>query len=210
MNTSPRDEGVVKYHAVHRDGSAPAHPLLNKLDQVRTQLFDLGLVGVYPDGVGYGNVSIRNKSGCIISGTGTGARRILGANCYCYVRSFEIKANTVHTEGPIQASSESMTHCAIYQANQAINCVLHIHNLRLWRQLLDQGYPSTPVEIPYGTPKMAQGMAAIVQKLASPSNLLVMTGHEEGIIAYGPTIDLALNQIQAALTSSSFNEKDLE
>lgn len=210
MNTSPRDEGVVKYYAVHRDGPAPAHPLLNKLDQARTQLFNLGLVGVYPDGVGYGNVSIRNKSGCIISGTSTGATRILGANCYCYVRNFDIPTNTVHTEGPIQASSESMTHCAIYQANHAIGCVLHIHNLRLWRKLLDQGYPSTPIEIPYGTPQMAQEMAAIVQRLASPSSLLVMAGHEEGIIAYGPTIDLALNQIQTVLSSSSFNKKDWE
>jgi ribulose-5-phosphate 4-epimerase/fuculose-1-phosphate aldolase len=208
MNTSPRDEGVIKYQAVHCEGVSPAHPLLNQLNQARTQLFDLGLVGAYPDGVGYGNVSIRNESGCIISGTSTGATRILRENCYCYVRNFDILANTVLSEGPIQASSESMTHCAIYQANRAIDCVLHIHNLQLWQQLLDQGYPSTPKEVPYGTPQMAQEMAGIVQRLANHSSLLVMAGHEEGIIAYGPTINLALNQIQAALTLS-FNTKEL-
>lgn len=201
MNISPRDEGVVKYHAVHHDGHVQTHPLLNKLDQARTQLFDLGLVGVYPDGVGYGNVSIRHESGCIISGTSTGATRILGAAGYCYVRNFYIVANTVFTEGPIQASSESMTHCAIYEANSAIDCVLHIHNLQLWRKLIDQGHPSTPEEIPYGTPQMALEMAAIVKRLANPCSLLVMAGHEEGIVAYGPTIDLALDQIETVFAS---------
>lgn len=200
MNTSPRDEGVVKYHAVHRNDPAPTHPLLNKLDQARTQLFDLGLVGVYLDGVGYGNVSIRHEAGCIISGTSTGATRILGATGYCYVSNFDIVANIVCTEGPIQASSEAMTHCAIYQANSAINCVLHIHNPQLWRKLLDRNGPSTSKEITYGTPQMAQEVAVIVQGLANPCGLLAMAGHEDGIAAFGPTIDLALNQIQAVLT----------
>jgi hypothetical protein len=46
---------------------------------------------------------------------------------------------------------------------------------------------------------MAWAMASLVEKLSSPSKLLVMAGHEEGIIAYGPTISLALDQIQAVL-----------
>ena len=210
MNTAPRDEGVVKYHAIHHDGHAPSHPLLYELDQARTYLFDLDLVGVYPDGIGYGNVSIRHESGCIISGTSTGAARILGANGYCYVRNFDIVTNSVYTEGSIQASSESMTHCTIYQANPAIKCVLHIHNFKLWQKLLGQGYPSTPAQIPYGTPEMAQAMASLVKNTASSSSLLVMAGHEEGIVAYGQSINLALNQIQTVLSSSSFNKKDWE
>ncbi len=196
---SLRDEGVVKYHAIHHLGPTPIHPLLTKLDQVRTRLYELELIGVYPDGIGYGNVSIRDKNGCIISGTNTGAIKILGNEGYCYVRSFDLQTNTVVTEGPIQASSESMTHCAIYQANPLVQCVLHIHNHKLWQQLLDQHYPSTLASIAYGTPKMAQAMASLVHQLVSPANLLVMAGHEEGIVAYGPTIDLAFHQIQAII-----------
>jgi len=199
MNAIPRDEGVIKYHAEHSPGPAPCHPLLNELDQVRTQLFELGLIGVYPDGIGYGNVSIRYEHGCIISGTNTGATKILGSQAYCHVLLFDLKTNTVITEGPVQASSESMTHCAIYQANPQVQCVLHIHNLKLWQFLLDQHYPSTIAGIAYGTPEMAQAMAKLVQEVDSPRNLLVMAGHEEGIVAYGPTISAALDQIHTVL-----------
>lgn len=207
MNPTQRDEGIVKYQAAHNHGSAPKHPLLNELDWVRTHLFDLGLIGTYSDGIGYGNVSILHEKGCIISGTNTGAVKILGPEGYCYVRSFDLQANKVVTEGPTQASSESMTHCAIYQANPQVQCVLHIHNLKLWQKLLDQNYPSTSPSIAYGTPEMAQAMACLVQDLDSSKSLLVMAGHEEGIVAYGPTIGLAFDQIQTVLEQQFFNAR---
>jgi hypothetical protein len=199
MSNLPRDDGVIKYQANHKDSISPVHIHLNRLDEVRTKLFDIGLIGVYPDGIGFGNVSIRNEAGCIISGTSTGSIRVLGAGGYCYVRSFDLKQNTVKTEGPILASSESMTHCAIYQANSSVQCVLHVHNRELWQKLLDHGCESTPAQIPYGTPQMAVSMATLVAANLEPSNLLVMAGHEEGIVAYGQTINSALDQIKAAL-----------
>ena len=203
MNHSPRDDGVVKYMAIHQDSDPPVHTLLHQLDDTRTGLFDLGLVGVYPDGVGYGNVSIRHETGCIISGTASGAIRVLGASGYCYVRSFDIQKNIVFTEGSVQASSESMTHCAIYQANPLVQCVLHIHNHELWQTLLDQGHNSTSADIPYGTPQMAISMAALVNAKTTPSNLLAMAGHEEGIVAYGETIPQAFDQIKTLLAKNS-------
>ena len=199
MSESLRDEGVIKYRAIHKNSSPPVHINLNQLDEVRTKLFDLGLVGAYSDGIGYGNVSIRNGNGCIISGTSTGAVRVLGPVGYCYVRSFDLKLNTVNTEGPTFASSESMTHCAIYQAHLSVQCVLHVHNLELWQKLLDQGCESTSANIPYGTPQMALSMATLVSAKVAPSSLLVMAGHAEGIVAYGHTIISALDEIKAIL-----------
>ena len=201
MSKSLRDDGIIKYHAIHKNSSPPDHINLDQLDEVRTKLFDLGLVGVYSDGIGYGNVSIRNGTGCIISGTSTGAVRALGAGGYCYVRSFDLKLNSVNTEGPILASSESMTHCAIYQAHSSVQCVLHIHNRALWQKLLDNGYESTSADIPYGTPQMALSMATLVSSKLAPSNLLVMAGHDEGIVAYGHTISSAFDQIKAVLNN---------
>ena len=191
------DDGVVKYLAIHTDGDPPTHPLLAQLDQIRTQLFDLQLVGAYPNGIGYGNVSIRHGKGCIISGTATGALRELSPAGYCQVQTFDIEKNTVHTMGPVPASSESMTHCAIYQSLDLIECVLHIHHRALWETLLKEGYPATAANIPYGTPEMANTMALLVNHQHSPTGLMVMAGHEEGIVAYGPTVDLAFEQIQS-------------
>ena len=199
MSSALRDEGVIKYQAIHQDSGPPVHILLNQLDEVRTKLFDLGLVGVYPDGVGYGNVSIRHETGCIISGTATGSMRILGVGGYCVVRSFDLQNNIVLTAGPVKASSESMTHCAIYQANPLMQCVLHIHNRELWERLLSQGYDSTSVDIPYGTPQMALSMATLACTKTEPSDLIVMAGHEEGIVAYGQTIFCAFDQIKTIL-----------
>ena len=201
MSDLLRDEGVIKYQAIHQNISLPRHLLLNQLDEVRTILFDLGLLGVYPDGVGYGNVSIRYETGCIISGTSSGALRVLGAGGYCYVKNFDLQQNTVHTEGPVNASSESMTHCAIYLARSLIRCVLHIHNRELWLKLLNQGYESTSADIPYGTPQMALSMAALVNAKTLSSRLIVMAGHEEGIVAYGETIPCTFDQIKAILTN---------
>jgi hypothetical protein len=201
MSKSLRDDGVIKYQAIHKNSSSPVHINLNQLDEVRTKLFDLGLVGVYSDGIGYGNVSIRNDTGCIISGTSTGAVRVLGAGGYCYVRSFDLMLNSVNTEGPVLASSESMTHCAIYQAHSSVHCVLHIHNLKLWQKLLGHGCDSTSADIPYGTPQMALSMASLVSAKLAPANLLVMAGHDEGIVAYGHTITSAFDQIKAILNN---------
>ena len=200
MTIPSRDEGVVKYHAIHQNCELPPYKLLAQLDCIRTKLFDLNLVGVYPDGIGFGNVSIRYANGCIISGTATGSIRTLGGNGYCYVHSFDLEKNAVCTKGLVNASSESMTHCAIYQANSTLQCVLHIHNRKLWKQLIKQGHDSTPSDVPYGTPQMAISMRDLISINPKPSGLLVMTGHDDGIIAYGSTISLAFNQIQEILT----------
>ena len=199
--TSPRDEGVVKYRAVHANGEIPRNAFIDRLDEVRTQLFDWSLIGVYPDGVGYGNVSIRSGSGCIISGTATGGVRTLGLSGYCAVVEFNLRQNTVHTLGPVPASSEAMTHCAIYWADERVNCVLHIHNYKFWRMLLDRGATATAEEIAYGTPEMAEAIANCVQQKDAESGLIVMAGHEEGIVAYGATIGTALHEIETLVLS---------
>lgn len=202
MNHQHVDDGVIKYQAIHtKTDLPPTHDLLKELDDIRTKLFDYGLIGAYPNGVGYGNVSIRNDVGCIISGTSTGSLRTLGEYGYCYVRTFDLEQNIVHTEGPINASSESMTHCAIYQAHNLVQSVLHIHNRELWQTLLDQGHPSTASDIPYGTPQMARSMATLVNNKKSSNGLLVMAGHEEGIVAYGETIAIAFNQIKKIINN---------
>ena len=92
MTAEPID-GVVKYQASHtrgdvetslrtlpagiRETALDALTLFPELDAARTTLHDAGLIGVYPSGIGYGNVSLRLAGNLfLISGSGTGSSRL--------------------------------------------------------------------------------------------------------------------------------------
>ena len=95
------DDGYVKYRCLHTPGPAPAHPDLTALDALRTALFDAGLLGMRPDGVGFGNLSARVVGDrFVVTGTGTGGPRVLGPNGYCLVTEFDVDGNWVRSTGP--------------------------------------------------------------------------------------------------------------
>ena len=72
------DEGYIKFSIKWSKGSPPQHPDLDHLNTIRTKLHKLGLIGVYDNGIGYGNLSIRSEKpeAFIISGTATGAKEV--------------------------------------------------------------------------------------------------------------------------------------
>lgn len=188
-------DGYVKFAALHEWAEAPTHPLLSDLDEARTRLFDLGLVGMHANGVGFGNLSIRDGAGFIISGSGTGGSRVLGTGGYCRVISFDLEANSVTTRGPIGASSESMSHGAVYGSGASTGCVIHIHARELWLRLLQAGEPATDADAAYGTPAMARAVATLVRSLDRDAAHFAMAGHEDGVIAYGPDVEAAMGEI---------------
>ena len=68
------DEGVIKFSSQRRDGSVAWSDALDALNRVRTALFDLGLIGVLPEGIGYGNLSLRTTGlQFVITASATGA-----------------------------------------------------------------------------------------------------------------------------------------
>jgi hypothetical protein len=187
------DEGSIKYHGVRRDGEVPRSAQLDALDRARTVLHDLGLIGVYADGIGYGNLSIRQPDQqFVITASATGADRCLRPDQYCLVESFSIEHNRVQSRGALDASSESMTHGAIYLANPVVNCVMHVHDRGLFDALLSQGWPHTPAEVPYGTPAMARAVTQLVRAHTTLPVLFAMAGHAEGVVAYGADVDSVL------------------
>lgn len=187
------DEGSIKYTSVRRDGEAPRSARLEALNRARTVLHDLGLVGVYANGIGYGNLSIRESGHQFtITASATGADRCLRHDQYCLVESFSIEDNRVESRGPRDASSESMTHGAIYQANPAVNCVMHVHNRAMFNALGLPELPHTGADIPYGTPAMARAVASLVRAHGPLPVLFVMAGHDEGIVAYGSDVESVL------------------
>ncbi len=88
-----------------------------------------------------------------------------------------------------------MSHGAIYRDQSKVTCVIHIHHAGIWRWMRDHNYPSTPIDTAYGTPQMAQEIADLVAQDGSTNGVFAMGGHEDGVIAYGATIQSAMDQL---------------
>ncbi|MEW6515279.1 MAG: class II aldolase/adducin family protein [candidate division FCPU426 bacterium] len=179
-------EGVVKFSCHwNRRPPEPGWPP-QELNRWRSRLHALGLVGVYPNRIGYGNVSQRAEypGQFVISGTQTGAWEQLGPEHYTRVVSVDLAGNAVTCEGPIRASSESLTHAVIYQSIPAVQCVFHVHHAALWTRLLHH-LPTTSEAAAYGTPELARELLRLGRELAGQAcGLVVMGGHPEGLLAF--------------------------
>ncbi|MDY6936380.1 MAG: class II aldolase/adducin family protein [Cyanobacteriota bacterium] len=181
------DEGTIKYRCHWIPGEPPPRDRLDDLMQTRDRLYDLGLIGVYEGGIGFGNISIRlgDSRQFIVSGTQTGHLPHLEPESYTVVTDFSLEQNQLTCCGPVKASSESLTHAAIYTHQPGVTGIIHVHNPPLWQQLLDR-VPTTRREVPYGTPEMAREMLRLFEEEDLGNvKMLVMAGHEDGAIAFG-------------------------
>ena len=194
----PDGEGYVKYICRHEPAPAPEQAGLAELDALRTELFDAGLIGQRPDGTGFGNVSLRSEKGFVVSATATGGVRELGAEGYSLVEDWSVAGNRLTCRGPLPASSEALTHAAVYEADADARCVVHAHSRPLFDGLLEAGALHTPRNAAYGTPEMAVAGADIARRHPQ-EGILVMLGHDEGILAYGPSIRAVASLISFAV-----------
>jgi ribulose-5-phosphate 4-epimerase/fuculose-1-phosphate aldolase len=93
------------------------------------------------------------------------------------------------------ASSESLTHAAIYSCSKETNAVIHVHHKEKWNSLLNHA-ATTPLETAYGTPEMAYAIQNLILKNNIGNNkLIVMGGHEEGLISFGKTLEEATSTL---------------
>jgi hypothetical protein len=188
------DEGYIKYQCNWIEAPAITKERLAEINQWRNRLYELKLIGQYENGIGFGNISIRDRDRAnhfIISGTSTGNIACLNEQHYTTVIDYDWDKNFVTCVGPIKASSESLTHAAIYQSNPQINAVIHVHNFNLWQKLMDR-VPTTNRNCAYGTPEMAREIIRLCREARlMDCKILVMSGHEEGIISFGSSLDEA-------------------
>ncbi|HET9278034.1 MAG TPA: class II aldolase/adducin family protein, partial [Flavitalea sp.] len=163
-----------------------------ELNMWREIMYNKGLIGVYPDGIGFGNISMRcNENTFLISGTATGGLPTLGHSHYSLVTNYDLHTNSITCVGPLKASSESLTHALIYECSAATNAVIHIHDLDLWNRLLHHA-PTSSENISYGTPEMANEIKRLFDETAlSIEKIIVMGGHREGIISFGKDLEEA-------------------
>lgn len=190
-----RSEGYVKFNQEFRDGAPPPDGLIRDINLARTRLVDLGLIGMDEHGIGFGNVSIRLPEGYegafIVSGTATGDTRVLGPEQYARVLEYDLAENSLVALGKTRASSESLSHGAVYSVREDVASVIHIHSRPLYNGMLQEGYPRTSAGAEYGTPEIAQDIRDIAAASSGPSGVLVMTAHQDGVIAYGGSVEEA-------------------
>lgn len=184
-----RDEGVIKFKLTLKRAPAPEMAQVIALEKWRALFYKLSLIGEYPnEKIGYGNLSSRlNKKSFIITGSQTGHLPHLQAHHYTRVIECDLKKGFVTAEGLIPPSSESLTHYGIYESNPAIQYVFHVHHQKLWESLKEADADFINDDVPYGTQEMAEAAQKLIGQ--KTSGIIVMKGHEDGIIAYGTTAE---------------------
>jgi len=187
-------EGIVKFNFyLSQSGSLITDEQYEIINHWRDILFNLDLIGAFENGVGFGNISIRigKSQQFFITWLATGDIPELEPGHYVKVSSYNIEDNAVMCSGPLKASSESLTHAAIYTADKGTNAIIHVHSMRLWEELMNR-VPTTNPEVEYGTPAMAREMIRIFSDPeVFEKRIIVMAGDRGGLITFGYDIDEA-------------------
>ncbi len=188
------EEGIIKFNFEHKvldisllDFIARNQEKIEKLKLVRNKLHEMNLVGVLENGIAFGNLSVRlgndERNIFLITGSATGGKAQLNLEDFALVDSFSIDRNFITSLGQVHASSESLTHAAIYQANKEVMAVIHVHNKIMFDSLTDGNIHSISKDIPYGSPQLAYALGDRASQ--SSSGIVATKGHEDGVFAWG-------------------------
>jgi L-ribulose-5-phosphate 4-epimerase len=171
----------------------PAFAGLAELNAYRRKLMELQLIGVDSNGVGFGNLSVREGAtkNFYITGSGTGALLELPLADCAKVVAYDFKRNWLRYEGTVVPSSESLTHAAIYESDSTAAAIIHCHDSTLWTALPNRA-PTSSKHVAYGTPEMAYEIMRLFKVGDVQSRkILVMAGHEGGIVTFGRNLEEA-------------------
>ena len=164
---------------------------LAELNAHRRKLLQLGLIGVDPNGIGFGNLSVRDGAtdNFYVTGSATaGIQELTLADC-AKVVACDFERNCVRYEGSALPSSESLTHAAIYKSDATAGAVIHCHDSKLWAAVLNEA-PTTSKAADYGTPEMANEIMQLFKRTDVPK-IIAMAGHEAGILTFGKDLEEA-------------------
>jgi len=178
-------DGYLKFNCnlIYRE--SPKY--IEELKFWRNKFHCLNLIGEYKK-IGFGNISLRNENGFIITGSRTGGIEKLFEDKYVKVTEWDFEKNNLTCVGKIPASSESLTHAAIYDADKKINGIIHIHNFNLWKRLINK-IPTTSSKAQYGTFEMVQEIFRLYSETdVIEKKILAMAGHKDGIISFGESV----------------------
>ena len=164
-----------------------------ELNRYRRKLLALGMIGVDASGVGFGNLSIRNgaTSRFYITGSATaGISELMPTDC-AKVVAYDFARNWLRCEGSTVASSESLTHAAVYESDPTARAVIHCHDMKLWAALLEKA-PTTPKRVEYGTSEMAHAVRRLFEATdVEKRKIFVMAAHDGGLVTFGKDLQEA-------------------
>jgi L-ribulose-5-phosphate 4-epimerase len=166
---------------------------LAELNAHRRKLLQLRLIGVDPNGIGFGNLSVRDSAtdNFYITGSATGGIHELTLTDCAKVVECDFERNRIRYEGSALPSSESLTHAAIFESDATARAIIHCHDSRLWAAVLNQA-PTTSKAADYGTAEMAnQIMQLFTRTDVHSRKIIVMAGHEAGILTFGKDLEEA-------------------
>jgi L-ribulose-5-phosphate 4-epimerase len=178
---------------------------LAELNACRRKLLEQRLMGVDSNGVGFGNVSVRDgvSRKFYVTGSATGGLPELTPTDCVRVVAYDFARNWLRYEGAAIPSSESLTHAAIYESDASTSAVIHCHDSGLWATLLHRA-PTTSKAIAYGTPEMAYEIMRLFKGTDLRSRkILVMAGHEGGIATFGKNLEDAFDVVMRERRESS-------
>jgi len=166
---------------------------LAELNAYRRKLLQLGLIGVDPNGIGFGNLSVRDDAtdNFYITGSATGGIHELTLTDCAKVVECDFERNRVRYEGSALPSSESLTHAAIYESDATAEAVIHCHDSKLWAAVLNEA-PTTSKAADYGSDEMANEIMQLFTRTdVERRKIVVMAGHEAGILTFGKDLEEA-------------------
>jgi L-ribulose-5-phosphate 4-epimerase len=174
--------------------------ILAEINEIRTKLKGKNWLGELPNGIGFGNISVRlpNSNHFLITGSATGGLKLLSKHHISKVEKVNIDKNWLKCFGETIASAESLSHAIFYEHSEHIKAVIHIHNAEVWKQQLHQ-LPTSSVSAEYGTPEMAISLKEELVQINQTSGIIIMGGHVDGILAFGINLSDAfhlLNKLQ--------------
>ena len=195
----------VKFTYERARADIAAFNALVELNACRQKLLEMRLVGLDSNGIGFGNLSVRDGAtrNFHITGSATGGLTTLAVTDCVRVVACNLKKNWLKYEGTAIPSSESLTHAAIYESDPLTSAVIHCHDLDLWRTLFDRA-PTTSKSVPYGTPEMAHEIMRLFNgNHVRKRQIFVMGGHEAGIVTFGKDLEEAFAVLMRERNASS-------
>jgi L-ribulose-5-phosphate 4-epimerase len=183
----------IKFSCERAAGQITSFCGLAELNAYRRELLQLGLIGVDSNGIGFGNLSVRDGAthDFYITGSATGGIHELSLADCVKVVACDFERNRVRYKGSVTPSSESLTHAAIYKSDTTAGAIIHCHASKLWAALLNQA-PTTSKAAEYGTPQLANEIMQLFTRTnVQIRKIVVMAGHPGGIVTFGKDLDEA-------------------